>query len=42
MGIDTCDFEEVSGMCWVRQTVYVLLAGTAFVAFLVALAVEVV
>jgi hypothetical protein len=42
MGIDPCDSDEVRGMCWLRQTVYVLLAGAALMAFLVALAVEVV
>ena len=42
MGIDTCDSDEVSATCWVRQTVYLLLASAALMAFLVALAVEVV
>ena len=42
MGIDTCDSEETKDMCWLRQTMYLLLAGTALMAFLVALAVEVV
>lgn len=41
-GIYTCDSEETGAACWVRQTVYALMAGTAVLSLLVALAVEVV
>jgi len=39
-GIDTCDSEETRGRRWVRHAMYAILAGTAFLALLVAFAVE--
>ena len=38
----TCDSEETRASCWIRQTLYAVLAGTALLALLVAFAVAIV